>query len=229
MKNKKLMIVVMCVVVAIVASFVFISTHNNTITDLKEVYEEDPTVTNLYELCKVLFTDGSNSDIIEYFPNLLQHRDFEKMIANDTTDDLSIVDMKNIYTDVYIFACYEELDYDEFKERFIEIFPCFVYEKDSSSDYTIYLQSHFWTSLTPDKELTKDFIDVLKIIYEDETLPIEQRKDGYMFISKWYGDIGDLDSHYETKKSFNALADEDEITLTDEQIDEILEYRASIE
>lgn len=222
MKKKILIIIVVFVVfVSILVCFL----PNIDIAVLKHRYKQDQSTDNLYKLCSLIYTEDSYSDIIEYFPLLIKDEKFDDVVAGDVNNKLSVTDIKNIFVDAYVYACYTNLSFMEFSESFSEIFPYFIYEKDGDSDYTIYLQTHFLDTFTTNKELTKAYCDVLKDIYKDERLSLDLRKDGYEFISYWYGDIGDMDSYYEVKKSFNKIAEEDEITITDEQIDQILEHR----
>lgn len=204
MKKSK---IVLIVIILIITCVIFIPPlfGKSAVVYAEEDYIENPTDENLYELCKIAFTDKENEYIIKYFPKVLKDGKFDNLISNNITEELSTTDLKNIYIDSYLYACYEEYSYENFKSEFIKVFPYFVYEKNSMSDYTKYLQVHFWPKFAVDKELTKTYCDVLKIIYQDENLPQDVRDDGYQFIREWYGEIGDLDSYFEIKKITDAI------------------------
>lgn len=230
---KKFLCIILVVAVISVIGVLIFGGNVNHIEYLEDQYKENPTNENLFELCKAIFTDEEDELIIKYLPVLIKNPEFDNLIndylasdywINNLENKMTLTALKNMYIDRYIYACYTELEYEDFKERFIEIFPYFVYEKDSNDDYTIYLQSHFWKTTSVDKKLTRDYIDVLRVIYKNEDLPLDLRKDGYRFIIEWYGSTGAIILYCEVTKEFNSIADKSEITMTDEQADRMIQH-----
>ncbi len=201
--NKK--IVIFSLAFLLIAILLF-GGQGKEIKNLEKAYINNPTDENLFELCKVALVDEDNDKIIKYFPSFITSSNFEKLYNSNPQDGVSLTDFTNIYVDTYIFACYKELPYDDFKKHFIEIFPYFVFEKDTSSDYTIYLQTHFYKTFTIDKKTAKDYADVLSLIYEDDSLTKELRIEGYDFIMEWYGLIGEIESYQMVKQKKTELS-----------------------
>ena len=204
--NKKHVISFFIIVITI--CILLFSGYGKQLHNLETCYEKNPTDENLFELCKVALVDEDNLKIIEYFPLLIKSPQFSKLIRNNLENGVTVTDCQNIYVDAYIYACYNELEYDDFKKRLIEIFPYFVYEKNSSSDYTIYLQAHFLNTITTNEVLTKNYIDVLCEIYENEELPLDLRIDGYQFVGYWYGQIGEIEDFKLIKVKQKILEDQ---------------------
>ncbi len=195
--------------------FLFFGGQGKEIKNLERTYETNPTEENLFELCKVSLVDEDNDRIIKYFPLLISSPNFNKLYSDNPQDNISLTDFTNIYVDTYIFACYKELPYDDFKNQFIKMFPYFIFQKDSSSDYTIYLQTHFYKTFTVDKKVTKDYADVLNIIYEDDSLAKDLRVEGFEFIMEWYGLIGDLESFENVKQKKSVLENQENRNRTE--------------
>ena len=201
--NKKIVVFSLFFLLIVI---LFFGGQGQEIKNLEKTYINNPTDKNLFELCKVALVDEDNDKIIEYFPLLITNPNFEELYNSNSQDGVSLTDFTNIYVDTYIFACYKELPYDDFKKQFIEIFPYFVFKKDSSSDYTVYLQTHFYKTFTIDKKTTKDYADVLNLIYEDDSLTKDLRIEGYDFIMEWYGLIGELESYQTVKQKKTSLS-----------------------
>lgn len=223
-KKKKILLIFVGLLIACITILSIFP--NVVIMSAEYQYKNSPTDENLYDLCVILFNNEIDEEIIKYFPDLIKNENFEQLVADEITDTITYTDVKNIYIDRYIYACYKSLSYDDFSREFTEIFNYFIYEKDSSSDYTVYLQTHFWPDLQVDKKTTKAYLDVLMTIYATDSLSLDLRKDGYKFVSEWYGTIGEVELYCEALKNFNKIADPSEITMTDEKIEAILEKQS---